>query len=185
MAEPTNAFKFEAKLLRPGGKFQGATWAFFRLPQEVSNGMPSRGMVSVHGNLNGVPILATLEPDGEGGHWLRVKDELLEAMEAKPGDSVTAEIAPSKVDPEPEVPSDLKEALDMAPPKALETWGDITPAARRDYVAWIVSGKKVETRQKRIGVAIDKLSKGNRRPCCFDRSGIYSKEFSCPIADDE
>jgi hypothetical protein len=28
------------------------------------------------------------------------------------------------------------------------------------------------------------LAKGKRRPCCFDRSGIYDKSLSCPIADD-
>ena len=66
-----------------------------------------------------------------------------------------------------------------------ETWAAITPVARRDWIFWIVSGKKAETRLKRIDVAMSKLSAGNRRPCCFDRSGMYDKSLSCPIAEDE
>ena len=41
-----------------------------------------------------------------------------------------------------------------------------------------------ETRVKRIEVAISKLSAGSRRPCCFDRSGMYDKSLSCPIPDE-
>ena len=57
----------------------------------------------------------------------------------------------------------------------MATWKDITTVARRDWIHWITSGKKAETRVKRIDVAIDKLACGNRRACCFDRSGKYSK----------
>ena len=32
--------------------------------------------------------------------------------------------------------------------------------------------------------ACDMLAKGKRRPCCFDRSGMYAKSLSCPVADD-
>jgi hypothetical protein len=52
--------------------------------------------------------------------------------------------------------------------------------ARRDWIHWITSGKKAETRVKRIAVAIDKLASGQRRACCFDRSGMYSKAFAAP-----
>ena len=55
------------------------------------------------------------------------------------------------------------------------TWKDITPLARRDWIHWIGSGKKAETRAKRIAVARDKLASGSRRACCFDRSGMYSR----------
>jgi hypothetical protein len=37
-----------------------------------------------------------------------------------------------------------------------------------------MSGKKAETRAKRIRVTCDKLASGNRRACCFNRSGMYS-----------
>ena len=71
-----------------------------------------------------------------------------------------------------------------AHPKARAVWSDITPVARRDWIQWIESAKREETRLKRIESACDMLTKGKRRPCCFDRSGMYAKSLSCPVADD-
>ena len=44
-----------------------------------------------------------------------------------------------------ELPADLKKAL-TSDPKALETWEDITPLARNEWICWIESAKKAETR---------------------------------------
>ena len=33
--------------------------------------------------------------------------------------------------------------------------------------------------------SIDKMSKGNRRPCCFDRSGMYDKSLEAPVAAED
>ena len=164
--------KFTAKLHRPQ---TGEDWTFLHLPDEVSAKLPSRGQTTVEGTFNGAPLLATLDPDGKGGHWLKVENG-----RAKAGELVELEIAPVAVEPEPTVPADLKEALQNASPKAREVWADITPAARRDWIHWIVSPKKAETRVRRVETTIDKLSKGNRRPCCFDKSGKFSGSLSAP-----
>ena len=87
------------------------------------------------------------------------------------GELVRMEMAPVAVEPEREVTSELRSALAVASPKASNTWSDITPVARRDWIDWITSGKRAETRAKRIDVAISTLAAGDRRPCCFDRSG--------------
>lgn len=63
-------------------------------------------------------------------------------------------------------PADLRKALD-AHPKAKAVWEDITDLARTEWIFWVVSGKKAETRQIRIEKSISKLSGGMRRPCCF------------------
>jgi len=141
--------------------------------------------VAVEGTFNGSAFQATLDPDGKGGHWLKVERKLREAAGAATGDVVTLEIAPMAEEPEPTVPADLRKALAAAPAKAREAWSDITAAARRDFIHWIVSGKRAETRVLRIEKACDMLAKGKRRPCCFDRSGMYDKSLSCPVAEDE
>lgn len=182
MGKTLTAIEFKAKLLRPADV--GADWCFLRLPQEASAKLPSRSMQTVEGTFNGVPFHVTLEPDGEGGHWMKVKPGLRDKAGAKVGEVVELAIAPVKVEPEPEVPDDIRQALD-ANPTALGTWNDITAVARRDWIAWITSGKKAETRPKRIATALDKLSKGMRRACCFDRSGMYDKSLSCPLAAED
>jgi hypothetical protein len=139
-------------------------------------------MASVEGTLNGLAFRATLEPDGQGGHWLKVDRKMREAARAEAGDVVTLEIAPTAEEPEPRVPTDLRKALAAADPKTRAVWSDITPAARRDWIHWITSPKRPETRARRIENACDMLAKGKRRPCCFDRSGMYSKSLSCPVA---
>ncbi|MFN0010262.1 MAG: YdeI/OmpD-associated family protein [Phycisphaerales bacterium] len=163
---------------------RAATWTFLILPKEASGKLPSRGQVSVEGAFNGRPFRATLEPDGRGGHWLKVDRKMREAAGTAAGDTVTLEIAPlaPSQEPEPGVPPDLRKALAAATAKAREVWADITPAARRDFIHWMTSGKKAETRVKRIATTCDMLAKGKRRPCCFDRSGMYSKSMSCPVA---
>lgn len=64
------------------------------------------------------------------------------------------------------LPLDLRRALG-ADLKALETWNDITPLARSEWICWVTSGKKSETRGIRLEKAISKLRGGMRRPCCW------------------
>jgi hypothetical protein len=191
MDKSTSKIRFSATLHRPAATAkalsrdgESSAWNFLTLPKEASAKLPSRGQVTVEGTLNDAAFQATLEPDGQGGHWLKVDRKLREAAAAEAGDVVTLEIAPVAEEPEPTVPPDLKKALAAAAPKAREAWSDITPAARRDFIHWITSGKRAETRVQRIATACDMLAKGKRRPCCFDRSGMYDKSLSCPVADD-
>lgn len=185
MAKSATTVAFHAELKKPGGKDRGAEWSFLQLPQEASAKLPSRGLVTVEGTLNGSQFVVTLHPDGSGGHWMKVMPELQLAAGAAVGELLSSEVVPVTVEPEPEVPEDFLSALNGAPAKAREVWESVTPVARRDWIHWVTSGKKAETRVKRIAVACDMLEKGKKRPCCFDSSGIYSQSLSCPVADED
>ena len=171
--------RFRAKLLRPAASEKAGSWTFLTLPKDASAKLPSRGMATVEGTINGFPFRATLEPDGQKSHWLKVDRKLSEAVGADAGDVVTLEIAPEAL--EPRVPPDLRKAL-AAAPKARAVWSDITTIARTDWIYWIVSAKQPETRTRRVKNACSMLTAGKRRVCCFDRSGFYSKSFSSPKA---
>src|SRR5436309_14348250 len=177
----TKTIRFKAKLFRPAKSEKAGSWTFLTLPPNASAELPSRGMTAIEGTINGFPFQATLEPDGEKSHWLKVDRKLCEAAGADAGDVVTLEIAPAAEEPEPTVPADLRKAL-AAAPKARALWSDITPIARRDWIHWITSAKQPETRARRVGNACAMLAAGKRRVCCFDRSGFYSKSFSSPKA---
>lgn len=178
MPAPPASIEFEARLLRPADPAD-ASWAFLLLPQHASDRLPSRSMVSVQGTLAEHPFQATLEPDGQGSHWLKVEQSLYQAAGIRVGERVRLRISTLPQEPEPQLPADLQQAL-LAHPAALATWEDITARARRDWIHWIGSGKKVETRSKRILATCDMLAAGKRRACCFDRSGIYSKSMGAP-----
>jgi hypothetical protein len=175
------SIRFKAKLLRPAESEKAGSWTFLILPKNASAKLDSRSMTAVEGTINGFIFRATLEPDGQKSHWLKVDRKLREAAGVEAGDVVTLEIAPAAEEPEPEVPADLRKAL-AAAPKARALWSDITPIARKDWIHWIVSAKQAETRARRIKNACSMLATGKRRVCCFDRSGFYSKSFGVPKA---
>lgn len=64
------------------------------------------------------------------------------------------------------LPSDLQKAI-FSNPRALLVWKDITPLAHNEWICWVTSGKKTETRNIRIEKTISKLTQGMRRPCCW------------------
>lgn len=141
-------------------------------------------MVSVEGTLNGAPFAAALQPDGQGGHWLKIDRAMQKAAGVTAGKTVEIECTPSSTEPEPDVPPDVRAML-RSSPEAQSAWKSTTALARRDWIQWITSGKKAETRAIRIEKARDMLEHGKRRPCCFDRSGMYSKSLSCPTPADD
>lgn len=63
-------------------------------------------------------------------------------------------------------PADLGKVIG-ANRKALSAWSDITPIARNEWICWIESAKKPETRNRRIERAREDLINGHRRPCCW------------------
>ena len=64
------------------------------------------------------------------------------------------------------LPEDFKKAI-LSDPKMFSLWEDITPLARNEWICWVTSAKKQETREKRIVVGRSKMHSGMRRPCCW------------------
>ena len=161
--------RFETKLFKIG------SWTILLLPEEASAKLPTRSMTMVLGTINSVPFKALLEPDGKYGpgkkpsHWFAPDKKLLENAHAAAGDTVQVSLEPTREWIEPDVPADLQKALSNSP-KAQTLWMDITPNARWDWIRWIRAVKTPETRRKHIEVALSKLNKGMRRPCCFNRN---------------
>jgi hypothetical protein len=149
-----------------------------RLPDKASKQLPSRGQVAVQGAINGHEFRTVVEPDGRGGHWLRVDQTLRRAAGLEVGDTAKLSIGVTTNWPEPEVPPDLMSALAEAPPEVRHVWADITPMARWEWVRWVKATKSDVTRQRRVDVSISKLDGGKRRPCCFDLSSCTDPELS-------
>ncbi|PKG97985.1 YdeI/OmpD-associated family protein [Paraglaciecola sp. MB-3u-78] len=125
--------------------------------------------------------MATLDPDGQLSHWLKVSKELQDAASVMAGDLVTLDIEPVDKEPEPEIPLNLQQAL-AATPATQSVGDDTTTIAGLDWIHWVISAKQSKTRAKRISDACNMLSSGKRRVCCFDPSGFYSKAFCAPQA---
>lgn len=144
------------------------------MPDDESLKLPSRGQVMSHVAVNGERFqYVVLEPDGRGGHWFRMTS----GMPAQTGDTANIEIEPAKEWPEPKLPKDFEKAL-KDNPEIYAFFQTISPMAKWEWPRWINATNVEATRQKRILVSIDKLRKGMRRPCCFNRGACTQPEVS-------
>jgi uncharacterized protein YdeI (YjbR/CyaY-like superfamily) len=64
------------------------------------------------------------------------------------------------------VPISMRKAL-LSNQAVLTAWNAITPLARNEWICWIESAKKNETKEKRLERMQADLLKGKRRPCCW------------------
>jgi uncharacterized protein YdeI (YjbR/CyaY-like superfamily) len=65
-----------------------------------------------------------------------------------------------------DMPTDLKKAL-TADPDVRAAWEDLTPLARNEWICWVISVKKPETRRQHVERVCTELIEGKRRPCCW------------------
>lgn len=172
---------FNSVIHKPEKPADAGAWLFTVLPVEVSESLPRRGRTSIEGQVNGAGFSATLEPDGQLSHWLKLDPAVVDAARLRAGQQASFAIKPMSDEPEPEVPADLDQAL-TAHPQARAVWQQTTTLARVDWVHWVESAKQDKTRAKRIHDACDMLAEGKRRVCCFDPSGFYSKALRAPKA---
>jgi uncharacterized protein YdhG (YjbR/CyaY superfamily) len=64
------------------------------------------------------------------------------------------------------VPKDMKKAL-AEDPAILDIWNKLTPIQRNEWICWVTSVKKEETRSKHIKRMISELQDGKKIPCCW------------------
>jgi hypothetical protein len=158
-----SVLRFQGRLLRHAQAAKTGSSALLNIPKGVSKKL--RGMAKVEGTMNGHPFRAALEPNPSGGHWLRVNKAMIEGAGANAGDTV--KLAILGPEPEPTLPADLRVAL-AASQEAKALWKELTSLGRRDWIRWINSAKKPETRARRVTRTVEQLSSGKRRPCCVN-----------------
>lgn len=63
-------------------------------------------------------------------------------------------------------PKDMKDIF-ISSEKISDIWNNLTPLARNEWICWVTSVKKSETRGKHLKRLKEDLLKGKRRPCCW------------------
>jgi uncharacterized protein YdeI (YjbR/CyaY-like superfamily) len=66
------------------------------------------------------------------------------------------------------LPPDLRKVL-ISDPAARAKWEDITPLARNEWICWVISVKKLETRKQHIERVRTELREGRRRALLLAR----------------
>lgn len=65
-----------------------------------------------------------------------------------------------------QAPPDMRSAL-ASDKAAFVAWEDLTPLSRNEWVCWVISVKKDETRKEHVERMVRQLKEGKRRPCCW------------------
>lgn len=137
--------EFEAALERPDAV---GAWTFLRVPFNVEEAFGAKARVAVKGAVNGAAFRSSLLPQGEGAHILVVNKTLRTLAKADVGDTVQVTL---ERDDEPrtvEAPDDLRQALELS--DDLSNFEDMSYSRQKEYVDWIESAKRADTRVRRI-----------------------------------
>jgi hypothetical protein len=148
--------KFRAKIEegRGGG-------AFIVVPFDVGEAFGRRGQVRVKGTIDGQPFQSSMAPMGGGHHVLGIHKATREAIGKSIGDSVALVVEPDTAERSVTVPEDFAGALAKSK-RAQQQFDGFAYTHRKEYVHWIESAKRPETRQRRIADAVSRISKGTK-----------------------
>ena len=152
--------QFKAKLW---AGMEGKNWTFVTMPKTASEKLPKRGRIAIQGTINGFAFKTSAFPDGDGSHQFMVNGTMRAGAKAAIGDTAAFIIEPASDTVAVEIPGDLSAALKKSAPASAQ-WEKITPKAKAEWIAWVTSSKKEETRTGRVAKAIERLTKGTKRP---------------------
>jgi hypothetical protein len=139
----------------------GGGGAFVEIPYNVESAY-GRKRVPVIATIDGEPYRGTLVRMGSECHMLIVLKEIREKIGKDFGDDVTVTLQEDTQPRTVEVPEDFAAALSDNR-TSNEYFQKLSYTHRREYVQWIESAKKNDTRINRISKAVTMLSEGKIR----------------------
>ncbi len=110
------------------------------------------------GTIDGHPFNSSIAPMGGGTHLLGLH-KAREIIGKSVGDSVKIVLEADTEERTVAVPEDFRRAL-ARDRKAKETFEKFAYTHRKEYVQWIESAKKPETRERRIAEAVIRIAAG-------------------------
>ncbi|MBI4329306.1 MAG: DUF1905 domain-containing protein [Chloroflexi bacterium] len=109
--------------------------------------------------VKGTPFRGSLMAEGDGTHFLVVNKTLQQAAKATQDDTVEVEVELDTAPRVVEVPEDISQAL-ASRLEASERFAKMPYSHQKEYVNWINSSKRAETRARRIEQAVSMISGG-------------------------
>ena len=136
--------------------------AYVTVPFDVEETFGKK-RVNVKATIAGFPYRGLLVRMGTEDHILIVLKDIRKKAGVTIGDEIEVEV---EEDTEPRVvviPEDVKQALAEHPEEG-EFFEKLSYSGRKEYIFWIESAKRAETRQNRIAKMIDLIKQGKKSP---------------------
>ena len=150
-------YRFKAKIEASDGG-----GAFVLFPYDTEKEFGIRGKVPVKATLQGVPYAGALMTCGGPHPMLAVLKAIREQTGKRPGDVIDVEVWKDEEERILEVPAAFEKR--MKTEGLFSFFEGLSFTHRKEYCRWITEAKKEETRQARLGKAIEMLKKGIKTP---------------------
>jgi hypothetical protein len=141
-------------------KGTGSGGAFVEVPFDVQ-AVFGKKRVPVKATFDGVGYRGLVTRMGGPLHILIVLKDIREQIGKQPGDEIQVTIEEDTGPRVLDVPEDFANAVD-AEPRAREGFDRLSYTHRREYVQWIESAKREQTRTGRIEKAVGMLIEGKK-----------------------
>ena len=127
----------------------------------VAEAFGSKAGVAVTGSTNGFAFRSSIFPVGDGRQFMMANKALQKGATVDLGDTVRVMLEKDSAPRTLEVPTDLEEALSRDE-AARSRFTRMPYSRRKEYLDWIESAKREETRASRIERALPMLTEGKR-----------------------
>jgi Bacteriocin-protection, YdeI or OmpD-Associated/Domain of unknown function (DUF1905) len=134
-------------------------WTYVAVPDGVVASLGGRARIPVAAEINGVAFTGSVMTGPQDSRYLVVNQAVRDKAGVSAGDTVTVRVRPDTAPRVVSVPDDLAAAL-AAAPDALATFDAFSYSRRKEYVTWIESAKRPETRTRRVEQAVTMLGEG-------------------------
>jgi len=136
---------------------EGMDAAYIEFPFDLQEKFGVKGQVRVKAKFDNTFIYrGSLAKMGFNCHILGITKDIRKKLNKTFGDKINVQIEQDFAIREVIVPEDVSDLLEQNP-KAKEFFDSLSFTNRKEYVSWIESAKKEETRKQRIKLLLEKL----------------------------
>jgi hypothetical protein len=143
-------YRFKAKIETTDG---GGAFVYF--PYDVQKEFGIKGRVPVKATFDGVAYTGSMVKYGDPKHMLLILKSIRAQIGKGGGDEVEVTVQHDVAERTIAVPKDFMDAMKAA--KFLTIFEKMSFTHRKEYITWIESAKKQETRERRIVKALEML----------------------------
>lgn len=152
-------YKFNAEIK----KHPSIDATFIEFPYDVKEEFGVKGQVKVIATFDGYEYRGSLAKMGHHCHMLGITQKIRKEIGKGPGDTVGVILRKDDQERVINLPEELEIALTQNP-KAKQFFDTLSYTNKKEYVQWISSAKKQETKEARLQKAIEMLLNNVKRP---------------------
>jgi hypothetical protein len=154
-----NSIEYDAVIVKSDERGSGA---FVGFPFDLVETFGTKGQVKIKCEFDGISYRGSIVNMG-AGPCIGILKAIREQLGKQAGDIVHVKLWKDEETRSVEMPADLEAALKNNP-LTLEHFDKLSYSHKKEYLQWIESAKKIETRNSRIEKTIEMLGKGIKSP---------------------